>query len=128
MDRDWLAAFPGVEIVSDQADASVTNTATGRTTTYQYDAVLRVAGGPAKSPHHPEFDALSLPLPDGSVDGAMVAVAGTILIIAAVTTAPVTGTAAAILLVFAAYGVIDYTLDTSGWLDANFGRKSELWE
>ena len=62
------------------------------------------------------------------VDGAMVAVAGTILIIAAVTTAPVTGTAAAILMGFAAYGVIDYTLDASGWLDTNFGRKSELWD
>ena len=38
-----------------------TDPKSGRTTSYDYDAVLQVAGGPAKSPHHPDFDALSLP-------------------------------------------------------------------
>jgi peptidoglycan/xylan/chitin deacetylase (PgdA/CDA1 family) len=35
-----------------------TDPATGRTTTYEHDIVLLVAGGPARSPHDPEFDGL----------------------------------------------------------------------
>jgi hypothetical protein len=33
----------------------------GRVVTYSYDAVLEVAGGPARSPHDPAFDPLSIP-------------------------------------------------------------------
>lgn len=38
-----------------------TDPESGRTVTYDYDSVLRVAGGPARSPYDPEFDARSLP-------------------------------------------------------------------
>lgn len=38
-----------------------TDPATGRRFSYSYDAVLRVAGGPARSPYDPEFEARSLP-------------------------------------------------------------------
>jgi hypothetical protein len=38
-----------------------TDPKTGRTIRYQHDAVFRVAGGPAPSPHDPAFDPLSLP-------------------------------------------------------------------
>ncbi|MGH7445271.1 MAG: polysaccharide deacetylase family protein, partial [Longimicrobiales bacterium] len=38
-----------------------TDPGSGRKVTYAYDAVLRVAGGPARSPYDPEFDARSLP-------------------------------------------------------------------
>ncbi|HSK18771.1 MAG TPA: polysaccharide deacetylase family protein [Longimicrobiales bacterium] len=37
---------------------SWTDPATGRTTTYEHDIVLLVAGGPARSPHDPEFDGM----------------------------------------------------------------------
>lgn len=40
---------------------SWTDPKTGRTTSYEHDVVLRVAGGPARSPYDPEFDALRLP-------------------------------------------------------------------
>jgi len=33
----------------------------GRTVSYQYDAVLEVAGGPARSPHDPQFDPRHIP-------------------------------------------------------------------
>jgi hypothetical protein len=39
---------------------SWTDPKSGKTTTYEHDAVLLVAGGPARSPHDPEFDALRL--------------------------------------------------------------------
>jgi hypothetical protein len=32
-----------------------------RTVTYKYDAVLEVAGGPARSPHDPQFNPRSIP-------------------------------------------------------------------
>lgn len=35
--------------------------AKGRTVTYSYDAVLQVAGGPARSPFDPQFNPLSIP-------------------------------------------------------------------
>ena len=35
-----------------------TDPATGRTTTYEHDIVLLVAGGPARSPHDPEYDGM----------------------------------------------------------------------
>lgn len=38
-----------------------TDPKTGKTTTYQHDAVLLVAGGPARSPFDPEYDPLRLP-------------------------------------------------------------------
>jgi peptidoglycan/xylan/chitin deacetylase (PgdA/CDA1 family) len=38
-----------------------TDPKSGRTVRYRHDAVLLVAGGPARSPHDPEFDALRLP-------------------------------------------------------------------
>ena len=37
---------------------SWTDPATGKTTTYEHDIVLLVAGGPARSPHDPEFDGM----------------------------------------------------------------------
>ncbi len=40
---------------------SWTDPKTGRTVSYDHDAVLLVAGGPARSPHDPKFDARSLP-------------------------------------------------------------------
>jgi hypothetical protein len=39
---------------------SWTDPKTGRTTTYEHDAILLVAGGPARSPHDPQFDGLRL--------------------------------------------------------------------
>lgn len=39
---------------------SWTDPRTGRTVTYDYDAVLEVAGGPNVSPHDPKFDPLSV--------------------------------------------------------------------
>jgi peptidoglycan/xylan/chitin deacetylase (PgdA/CDA1 family) len=39
---------------------SWTDPKTGRTTTYEHDAILLVAGGPARSPHDPSFDGLRL--------------------------------------------------------------------
>ena len=38
-----------------------TDPKSGRTLRYDYDAVFEVAGGPARSPHDPQFDARSLP-------------------------------------------------------------------
>jgi peptidoglycan/xylan/chitin deacetylase (PgdA/CDA1 family) len=38
-----------------------TDPKSGRAVRYEHDAVLLVAGGPARSPHDPEFDALRLP-------------------------------------------------------------------
>lgn len=38
-----------------------TDSKTGRTVRYRHDAVLLVAGGPARSPHDPQFDPLRLP-------------------------------------------------------------------
>ena len=38
-----------------------TDPKSGRTVRYRHDAVLLVAGGPARSPHDPEFDPLRLP-------------------------------------------------------------------
>lgn len=38
-----------------------TDPKTGRTVRYRNDAILMVAGGPARSPHDPEFDPLRLP-------------------------------------------------------------------
>src|SRR5690606_19504640 len=46
---------------------SWTDPKTGRTVSYAYDVVLLVAGGPARSPHDPQFDPLRLPR--CSVDG-----------------------------------------------------------
>lgn len=40
---------------------SWTDPKTGKTTSYNYDAVLEVSGGPARSPYDPEFNGLSLP-------------------------------------------------------------------
>ncbi len=40
---------------------SWTDPKTGRTVRYEHDAVLLVAGGPARSPYDPEFDPLRLP-------------------------------------------------------------------
>ncbi|NLG60656.1 MAG: polysaccharide deacetylase family protein [Candidatus Cloacimonetes bacterium] len=40
---------------------SWTDPKTGRTVSYAYDVVLLVAGGPARSPHDPQFDPLRLP-------------------------------------------------------------------
>ena len=40
---------------------SWTDPKTGRTVSYEYDVVLLVAGGPARSPHDPEFDPRRLP-------------------------------------------------------------------
>ena len=40
---------------------SWTDPETGRTVRYDHDAVLMVAGGPARSPYDPEFDAHALP-------------------------------------------------------------------
>jgi peptidoglycan/xylan/chitin deacetylase (PgdA/CDA1 family) len=40
---------------------SWTDPSTGRRIEYRHDVVLRVAGGPARSPHDPEFDPLALP-------------------------------------------------------------------
>jgi peptidoglycan/xylan/chitin deacetylase (PgdA/CDA1 family) len=40
---------------------SWTDPKSGKTTTYDYDTVLQVSGGPAKSPFDPEFDGKSLP-------------------------------------------------------------------
>jgi hypothetical protein len=37
------------------------NPATGTTTSYHFDAVLEVAGGPARSPYDPKFDPHSIP-------------------------------------------------------------------
>jgi hypothetical protein len=39
---------------------SWTDPKTGQTTSYQHDVVLLVAGGPARSPHDPEYDPLRL--------------------------------------------------------------------
>jgi peptidoglycan/xylan/chitin deacetylase (PgdA/CDA1 family) len=39
---------------------SWTDPKTGKTTSYEHDAVLLVAGGPARSPHDPEYDPLRL--------------------------------------------------------------------
>lgn len=39
---------------------SWTDPATGKTTTYEHDIVLLVAGGPARSPHDPEFDGMNV--------------------------------------------------------------------
>ena len=38
-----------------------TDPKTQRTFAYEYDAILMVAGGPARSPHDPQFDPLKLP-------------------------------------------------------------------
>ncbi|MEX1184133.1 MAG: polysaccharide deacetylase family protein [Gemmatimonadota bacterium] len=43
------------------ARGSWTNPKTGETTSYEHDIVLLVAGGPARSPHDPEFDPLRVP-------------------------------------------------------------------
>ena len=43
------------------ARGSWTDPKSGKTTSYEHDAVLMVAGGPARSPHDPEFDGLRLP-------------------------------------------------------------------
>lgn len=43
------------------SQGSWTDPKTGRTLSYSYDAVLLVAGGPARSPHDAEFDPLRLP-------------------------------------------------------------------
>lgn len=40
---------------------SWTDPKSGKTTAYDYSAVLEVAGGPARSPHDPQFNPLSLP-------------------------------------------------------------------
>jgi peptidoglycan/xylan/chitin deacetylase (PgdA/CDA1 family) len=40
---------------------SWTDPVTGRRVDYQHDVILRVAGGPARSPHDPEFDPFALP-------------------------------------------------------------------
>lgn len=40
---------------------SWTDPRTNQTISYDYDAVLEVAGGPARSPHDPQFNPLSLP-------------------------------------------------------------------
>jgi hypothetical protein len=40
---------------------SWTDRKTGRTTSYDYGAVLEVSGGPARSPYDPQFNGLSLP-------------------------------------------------------------------
>jgi hypothetical protein len=40
---------------------SWTDLKTNKTVSYDYDAVLEVAGGPARSPHDPQFNPLSLP-------------------------------------------------------------------
>jgi hypothetical protein len=40
---------------------SWTDPKTGRTTSYEHDTILQVAGGPARSPHDPTFDSLRLP-------------------------------------------------------------------
>lgn len=37
-----------------------TDPATGKTTAYEHDIVLLVAGGPARSPHDPEFDGMNV--------------------------------------------------------------------
>lgn len=39
---------------------SWTDPATGKITTYEHDIVLLVAGGPARSPHDPEFDGMNV--------------------------------------------------------------------
>jgi hypothetical protein len=39
---------------------SWTDPKTGKTTTYEHDAILLVAGGPVRSPHDPSFDGLRL--------------------------------------------------------------------
>jgi peptidoglycan/xylan/chitin deacetylase (PgdA/CDA1 family) len=39
---------------------SWTDPATGRTTSYEHDIVLLVAGGPARSPHDPEYDGMNV--------------------------------------------------------------------
>ncbi|MGQ0562239.1 MAG: polysaccharide deacetylase family protein [Gemmatimonadota bacterium] len=43
------------------AQGSWTDPKSGETVTYHHDAVLEVSGGPARSPHDPAFDPLSLP-------------------------------------------------------------------
>jgi len=43
------------------ARGSWTDPKTGKTTSYEHDVVLLVAGGPARSPHDPGFDGLRLP-------------------------------------------------------------------
>ena len=43
------------------ARGSWTDPKTGKTTVYEHDVVLLVAGGPARSPHDPEFDGLRVP-------------------------------------------------------------------
>jgi len=40
---------------------SWTDKKTGKTHTYKYDAVLEVSGGPARSPHDPQFNGHSVP-------------------------------------------------------------------
>jgi peptidoglycan/xylan/chitin deacetylase (PgdA/CDA1 family) len=39
---------------------SWTDPVTGTTTTYEHDIVLLVAGGPARSPHDPEYDSMNV--------------------------------------------------------------------
>lgn len=43
------------------AKGAWTDPKTGKTTSYEHDVVLLVAGGPARSPYDPEFDGLRLP-------------------------------------------------------------------
>ncbi|HUF49640.1 MAG TPA: polysaccharide deacetylase family protein [Longimicrobiales bacterium] len=43
------------------ARGSWTDPKSGKTTSYQHDILLLVAGGPARSPHDPEFDGLRVP-------------------------------------------------------------------
>ena len=43
------------------ARGSWTDPKSGKTTTYQHSVVLLVAGGPARSPHDPEFNGLRMP-------------------------------------------------------------------
>jgi len=38
-----------------------TDPKTGKTVSYKHDAVLEVAGGPARSPHDPQFNGHSIP-------------------------------------------------------------------
>jgi hypothetical protein len=37
-----------------------TDPATGKTTSYEHDIVLLVAGGPARSPHDPGYDSMNV--------------------------------------------------------------------
>ena len=42
-------------------DKHLVRDAKGRTVTYSHDAILEVAGGPARSPFDPQFNPLSIP-------------------------------------------------------------------